>query len=184
MNADPMQAWQHYPGPPSLTPRMPTTHARPPRDFRHPRWPLLAAILFTPATLIGYAVKIYYLPHVCTFGTICQVDTLPGLDQVGLIWLGYLLLWALVFLFGRKLDGPYPPRPYTLAAALYAMSRYQPVRGLLAVLGIAALIGIAAAIYAGHVDPAGFAMAAIVIFVAARVVNYAPPPPIPESRAG
>src|SRR5258708_5825361 len=108
MNPEPMHTWQQYPGPPSPTPRAPTLTTRPARNFWHPRWPLLAAILFTPATLIGYAVKIYYLPHVCTFGTICQVDTLPGLDQVGLIWLSYFLLWALVFLFGRKLDGPYP----------------------------------------------------------------------------
>ncbi len=168
MNTNPMQTWQQYPFPPSLAPPVPT------RNFWHPRWPLLAAIFFTPATLIGYAVKIYYLPHVCTFGSICHLDTLPGIDQVGLIWLGYLLLWALSFLLGRKLDGPIPPRPYTVAAALHAMSRYQPVRGLLAVLGIAALLGIAAAIYAGNVDPAGFAMAAIVIFVAARIVTYTP----------
>lgn len=176
-----MQTWPSYPGPQSLAPRVQVSQTAPRRDFWHPRWPLLAAILFTPATLIGYAVKIYYLPHVCTFGRICQVDTLPGLDQVGLIWLAYLSLWAVVFLFGRKLDGPYPPRPYTLAAALYAMSRYQPVRGLLAVLGVAALVGVAAAIYAGHVDPASFAMAAIVIFVAVRVVNYAPPAPASDA---
>jgi hypothetical protein len=174
MNTDPVPTLQQYPTSPPAG-RGVAAPARSPRSVWHPRWPLLAAILFTPATLVGYAVKIYYLPHVCTFGRICQLDTIPGVDQVALIWLGYLLLWGLAYAVGRKLDGPTPPRPYTLAAALYAMSRYQPVRGLLAVLGLAALGGVAAAIAAGQVDPAGFAMASIVIFVAARVVTYAAP---------
>jgi hypothetical protein len=166
---------QPYPSPTGIA--RDTAPAQPiARSFWHPRWPLLAAILYTPATLIGYAVKIYYLPHVCTFGRICQLDTLPSVAQVGFIWLGYLLLWALLFLFGRAIDGPVPPRPYTLAARLFAMSRHQPVRGLLAVFGLADVAGIVITTIEGRIDPAGFAMAAIVVFVAARVVSYTPPP--------
>jgi hypothetical protein len=158
-------------------PHAPYAARRRRRSFWHPRWPLLAAILLTPTTLIGYGVKIYYLPNICTLGRVCQLDTLPGLAQVALIWLAYLALWALAFALGGALDGPVPPRPYTLAGRLTSMSRYQPVRGLLGAFGLAALAGIALTTAERRIDPAGFAMAAIVVFVAARVYFYTPPEP-------
>ena len=111
-------------------------------------------------------------------GRVCQLDTLPGLTQVALIWLAYLALWALAYALGGALDGPVPPRPYTLAGRLANMSRYQPVRGLLGVFGLAALAGIALTTAERRIDPAGFAMAAIVVFVAARVNSYTPPAPV------
>ena len=171
MTPDPHSTWGAYSAAPHAA-------GQRRRSFWHPRWPLLAAILLTPTTLVGYGVKIYYLPHVCTLGRVCQLDTLPGLTQVALIWLAYLALWALAYALGGALDGPVPPRPYTLAGRLANMSRYQPVRGLLGVFGLAALAGIALTTAERRIDPAGFAMAAIVIFVAARVYFYAPPAPV------
>src|SRR5262249_22182654 len=93
-----------------------------------------------------------------------------------LIWLGFLALWILVYLLGRKaLGGPIPPRRYTLAGRLYAVSQFQPARHILGIFGLAALAGIVAATIERQADPAGFAMAAIVVFVAARVLAYGPP---------
>jgi hypothetical protein len=149
------------------------------RSIWHPRWPLLAGIIYTPAALIGYGFKVYYLSpqsQACAFGQLCYIETLPSSEQVALIWLGFLVLWTLVYLLGRKaLGGPIPPRPYTLAGRLYAVSQFQPARHILGIFGLAALAGIVVATVERQTDPAGFAMAAIVIFVAARVLAYGPP---------
>src|SRR5262249_33549498 len=92
--------------------------------------------------------------------------------------------WILVYLLGRRsLGGPIPPRRYTLAGRLYAVSQFQPARHILGIFGLAALVGIVAATVERQADPAGFAMAAIVIFVAGRVLAYGAPrttlPPAP-----
>ncbi len=178
MTPDPHSTWGTYPAAPNVSYAVAPAARRRTRSFWHPRWPLLAAILLTPTTLVGYGVKIYYLPHVCTLGRVCQLDTLPGRTQVALIWLAYLALWALAYALGGALDGPVPPRPDTLAGRLATMSRYQPMRGLLGVFGLAALAGIALTTAERRIDPAGFAMAAIVVFVAARVYCSTPPAPV------
>jgi len=71
------------------------------RGVFYPRWLLLAFLILTPLVVLTYSARFMsvFTGDACPLGT-CTFDALPGVFQVGLLWLMFVVLWMFAFLFG------------------------------------------------------------------------------------
>ncbi|MGH2502728.1 MAG: hypothetical protein ACRDID_09470 [Ktedonobacterales bacterium] len=131
------------PPPPTGAPRRaPTTTPTATRpSAKAPRLPgvrrrlaLLAAALYMPVILLGYALYLHG-PTDCVVGALCSLDTWPALAQVLLLALGFIALYLVgVRPLAALLDDRQPARS-ELARTLRQASRFETIRPLLAIFG-------------------------------------------------
>ncbi len=101
------------------------------------RLALLAATLYTPVLLIGYALY-QYGPMDCVAGPLCSLGDVPAVLQIALIALGFGLLYFVGMRpLAALLDEREPARS-EVARTLRQAARYETARPLLAIF--AALI--------------------------------------------
>jgi len=152
------------------------------RGWGYPRWPLLAAILLTPFIIVGYLINLYYDSHDCNFGILCNIDLLPGVVQVLIIWAMYGILWFVSLIFGVIwLEGPASSN--ILASFLRRISNFEPVRWLLVSYGGLALLGMVIGVFLNRLTPVAFAMVTIVVIVALYACFWRPPIPATEDQS-
>lgn len=98
------------------------------------RLALLAATLYMPVILLGYALYVYG-PTGCVAGPLCSFGDAPASLQVALIALGFGLLYLVgVRPLAASLDERQPARS-AVARTLRQVARYETIRPLLAIFG-------------------------------------------------
>jgi hypothetical protein len=120
---------------PTTTPTATQPAAKAPRlpGLRR-RLALLAAALYMPVILLGYALYLHG-PTDCVVGALCSLDTWPALAQVLLLALGFIALYLVgVRPLATLLDDRQPARS-ELARTLRQASRFETIRPLLAIFG-------------------------------------------------
>jgi hypothetical protein len=139
----------------------------------HPRWPLLAAMIFMPLTLAGEGLKLY---NHCLIASLCSLDTLPGIAQVTLIWLAFLVMWFVVALVGYPLEDQPASQLGPVALLLRGISHYLAIGPLVAAYGAAALVMLTVSLLTGRIDPPALALGFILVFVAGCLLAPRRPP--------
>jgi len=95
---------------------------------------LLAAALYMPVILLGYALYLHG-PTGCVVGAFCSLDTWPAFVQVLLLALGFIALYLVgVRPLAALLDDRQPARS-DLERTLRQASRFETIRPLLAIFG-------------------------------------------------
>ena len=98
------------------------------------RLALLAAALYMPVILLGYALYLHG-PTDCVVGAFCTLDTWPAFVQVLLLALGFIALYLVgVRPLAALLDDHQPARS-ELERTLRQASRFETIRPLLALFG-------------------------------------------------
>jgi hypothetical protein len=153
------------------------------RNWNYPRWPLLAALLLMPAVCLGYSLYLLDIGHTCYVPLFCtMVATLPAVGQILLVWSAFGLLWLLSIAFGgARLEGTGSRGP--LATLLRDLSNFTPIRGLLIWSGVVALLSILLVTLLGRMSALGFALAMLIVFVAAMVWLWQPPEQVIANQA-
>jgi hypothetical protein len=111
------------------------------------RLALLAATLYMPVILLGYALYLHG-PTDCVSGPLCSLGDAPALAQALFIALGFGLLYLIgVRPLAALLDERQPARS-EVARTLQLAARYETIRPLLAIFGslitLALLVGFVA----------------------------------------
>lgn len=146
----------------------------------HPRWQLLAAMLFMPMAIAGYAIKLYFLSNQCTVSPLCSIDMLPGAIQVIVIWLLFLLVCFIVSLVARHLETEPEVQLGDLSVAFKYLSNYLGVAPLLVVYAAVGVLELLVTLWRNVLDPAAIALVSILALVATRAIL---PPRTPARQA-
>lgn len=141
---------------------------RPPGVRR--RAALLAAALYMPIILLGYALYMYS-PSSCVAGPLCSFGDAPVLLQVTLSLLGFGLLYLIsVRPLAVALD-PRQPARSEVARVLRQAARYETIRPLLAIFGglivILLFVGLIAHTLPWPAGLIGLGVAALLLWLAA-----------------
>ncbi|HUY75154.1 MAG TPA: hypothetical protein VMV29_00170 [Ktedonobacterales bacterium] len=149
--------------------------------FLYPRWPFLAAFLLTPFIALGYGLEVWYggNRHPCAFGALCTLDTLPGVLQVALIWLAFVLLWVFMLIFGvaQGIAGASQSARSPLASWLRDVSEVERIRWPLAIVGALVAVGLAAGWLRQVLDVPAVAFGGIGLVVGLTALFYQDRPP-------
>jgi hypothetical protein len=132
---------------------------------------LLAATLYLPAILLGYALYQYGPATSCVAGPFCAFGDAPILLQVTLCAVGFGLLYLISARpLAAALDPRWPARS-EVARMLRRAARYETIRPLLAVLGalvaLTLLVGMIARALPWPAGIIGLGVAALLLWLAA-----------------
>jgi hypothetical protein len=98
------------------------------------RLALLAAALYMPVILLGYALYLHG-PTDCVAGPLCSLGDAPALAQTLLVVVGFVLLYFVgVRPLANLLDERQPARS-EVARTLRQAARFETIRPLLAIFG-------------------------------------------------
>ncbi len=133
------------------------------------RLALLAATLYMPVILLGYALYVYG-PTSCVAGPLCSFGDAPAALQVTLIALGFGLLYLIgVRPLAALLDERQPARS-EVARTLRQAARYETIRPLLAIFGtliaLTLLAGMIAHTLTGPALVIGVGVASLLLWLA------------------
>lgn len=132
---------------------------------------LLAATLYLPAILLGYALYQYGPATSCVAGPLCAFGDAPILLQVTLCALGFGLLYLVSARpLAAALDSRKPARS-EVARVLRQAARYETIRPLLAVFGaliaLTLLVGMIARTLPWPAGIIGLGVSALLLWLAA-----------------
>ncbi|MGH2517067.1 MAG: hypothetical protein ACRDHP_15565 [Ktedonobacterales bacterium] len=148
----------------------------------YPRWQLLAAIVFMPLAIVGYGIKLYFLSNRCGVSPLCSVDMLPGVVQVIVIWLLFLLVCFIISQTARRLETEPDDWLGDTAVSLKHLSNYLSVAPLLVAFAALGALELIATLWRNVLDPAAIALLGILILVASRALIRPRPPVRPRSE--
>lgn len=129
-------------------------------DVRDRRLALLVALLINLPLLVGYYLYTEVPSPVCYAGALCGFPTLPGVLQGLLILAGFGMLWLLLYLFVQE-RVERPGKARGLVAALRALSRYESIRGLLAIYAVGLWLLAGISLWLGRLSLDVFLLAAL-----------------------
>ena len=137
--------------------------------LRH-RLALLAAVIYLPVILLGYALYLYG-PTNCVAGPICALGDAPSALQVALLALGFVLLYLIgVRPLAAALDDRQPARSEG-TLLLRRAARYETMRPLLAIFGGLIALVTLGGLFARALTPQAFligaGVAALLLWLAA-----------------
>jgi len=139
----------------------------------YPRWWIISSLFCTAVVIGGYLLwNRQGAPCMIhgAFAGLCQANSWPewGQDLLVIpgIWLIFLFFWVIALMFGTPAIEIPRPRYGIIARAFRAISEFGPVQPILLFYGLVALFGIILMWWYQRFDPATFALAAIVVFVA------------------
>lgn len=146
-NAAPPPAPANTTNPQNATPaaaQAPGTAARNRPDMLAQPLVLLTGLVTNVVFLVAYGLYTYYPIQRCLVGPLCQFESFPLWNQVGLILLAYGVMWVLLFIFAARALEETGRRGNFLVETVRALSRFQPIRPLLLFYGVALLLGLLA----------------------------------------